>query len=215
MLTLIKKDSLNFIMSLAMFLTLISVYWLTNKTSIDESMILTNGSYIYLLVFLPIFLNEQQENKDNGYIFLATLPIKTIEIIGSKFLLAFIAVCSLVIYNFALLSFFPGDYELMVIGKAYTILSAIICLVITALMYIGIYALVKNIFITIIPIVFIGMTIIPILVYEFIISKLSLNVEEIVRLFENANWILIIALATVLYFLLMVITAKLKERRGE
>lgn len=213
MLTLLKKDSLNFIMSLAMFLTFITAYWATNKSSLDESMVLTSGSYIYLMVFLPVFINEQQEYRSNGYDFLDILPIKAIEIVASKFLLALIAVVSVLIYDFILFSLFPASHELMVIAISYILFSGMICLLITALIYIGIYGFDRSKFILIIPIFFVSIFFVPILVYEFIILKLVIDINEVVSALENINWIVIIGGVIIIYLLLMAIAAKLKERR--
>lgn len=87
---IIKKDILPVLILPLVLLPLMILYWSISRDSLDLAALFLETGYTIGLVMLVILIAEKQEMKNGGYAFLATLPIKTSEIVAARFILIFL-----------------------------------------------------------------------------------------------------------------------------
>jgi hypothetical protein len=72
-----------------------------------------NGAILFLFTVMSAITAESREERHNGYMIMASLPVSLEEIVRGKFVLALAAVVVLAVYNIVFFSFFesgPGVY---------------------------------------------------------------------------------------------------------
>jgi len=164
MLSIVKKNMTYFIgyCGVIFALTAILTLILGNENAIP--LVLISGVLVFMLVFGPVFFNEQYEEKHKAYDFLDILPVKASEIVLAKFGLVLITVVATVGYLLLLFSVFkvaPDDWTLVC---SYILMGGVVCLVLAALSYIGIFGLGYTKFAMIVMSLFVLLGFVPILI---------------------------------------------------
>jgi hypothetical protein len=211
MLSIIKKNIAYYIwycatiFTVTAFLTLI----LGNENAIPLVMI--SGVLLFMMVFGPVFFNEQYEEKHKAYDFLDTLPVKASEIVMAKFWLVLVTVAATAGYILLLFSVFkiaPDDWALV---RSYILMAGVVCLVCAALSYIGIFSIGYTKFAMIVMSFFVILGFVPIIIMKFYRDRMDVLVESILSFLRGINWLAVIPLALIGFFLLMVTAIKIKE----
>jgi len=174
-------------------------------------LVLVSGVLLIMLVFGPVFFNEQYEEKHKGYDFLDILPVKASEIVSAKFGLVLVTVMATVGYLLLLFSVFkvaPNDWVLV---RSYILMGGVICLFFAALSYIGIFGLGYTKFAVIVMSFFVLIGFMPILIMKFYRDNLDVLIENMLAFLRSVNWLFVIPLALIGYFALMFIAIKIKE----
>jgi hypothetical protein len=174
-------------------------------------LVLISGVLVFMLVFGPVFFNEQYEEKHKGYDFLDILPVNASEIVLAKFGLVLVTVMATVGYLLLLFSaskVAPNDWVLV---RSYILMSGFVCLFFAALSYLGIFSLGYTKFAVIVMSFFVLLGFVPILIMKFYRDNMDVLIENILAFLRNVNWLVIIPLALIGYFSLMFIAIKIKE----
>ena len=136
MFKLMLKDLKYYIISYLLIYPLITLYWLTKAD--NSAFILIVFVQVMLmgaLIVLPPLFAEQDEDANNGYIVLQTLPLTKKEIIGAKYLLPVMNAIILFVSNIFIFSFFNTDEGVLKIVNSVQILTIFICLFIVGIIY--------------------------------------------------------------------------------
>lgn len=165
---------------------------------------------ILLIVYSALARNEIYEDKNKGYEFLKTLPIKPYKIVVSKFITAFILTLVGTWYALMLIIFFGDDITL---NQAFTIIlpSCGITLIFAGMFYAMVYKLGAVKAINIIGFIFISFAFVPFLIKLLVESLFSK--EVITEFFQKVSNISLdgyIAFTIVIgiYLLLMLLSIK-------
>lgn len=175
------------------------------EDGMDSSVVLMLGSMMMMSVFVSIALNENIESSYNGYKFLRILPVTAAEIVTAKFLLALIFTLLYFLYASLLLLFFSKTAEFLVLSRGYIVLNAIVGLIISALLYNGIYRYGFTKFFKVVCFTLpIAAIFVPGLVKIAYRQQLrSMNAEPLIKLTAGPNLLLFGAAALILYVVLM------------
>ena len=174
-------------------------------------LVLISGILIILMVFGPVFFNEQYEEKHKGYDFLDILPVNASEIVLAKFGLILITVVITVGYLLLLFSVSkvaPNDWNLV---RSYILMSGVVCLFLAALSYLGIFSLGYTKFAMIVMSFFVLLGFVPILIMKFYRDNMDVLIENILAFLRHVNWLAVIPLVLIGYLILMFIAIKIKE----
>ena len=174
-------------------------------------LVLVSGVLLIMLVFGPVFFNEQYEEKHKGYDFLDTLPIKASEIVSAKFGLVLVTVMATVGYLLLLFSVFKVAPNEWVLVRSHIMMGGVMCLFFAALSYIGIFSLGYTKFAVIVMSFFVVLGFVPILILKFYLENLDVLIDNILIFLRNINWLVVIPLVLIGYFGLMFIAIKIKE----
>jgi len=211
MLSIVKKNMVYFIGYLGVIFILTAILRITLGNEHAVPLVLISGVLLIMLVFGPVFFNEQYEEKHKGYDFLDILPVNASEIVSAKFGLVLAAVVATV--GYLLLLFFlsqtaPNDWILI---RSYILMSGVVCLFFAALSYIGIFSLGYTKFSVIVMSFFVLLGFVPILIMKFYRNNMDVLIENILAFLRNVNWLAVIPLVLLGYFSLMFIAIKIKE----
>jgi hypothetical protein len=211
MLSIVKKNMAYFIgyCGVIFILTAILRILLGNENAVP--LVLISGVLVFMLVFGPVFFNEQYEEKHKAYDFLDILPVKASEIVVAKFSLVLVTVMATIVYLLLLFSVSkvaPNDWVLV---RSYILMGGVVCLVIAALSYIGIFSLGYTKFAVIVMSFFLLLGFVPILIMKFYGDNMDVLIENVLAFLRNVNWPAVIPLALIGYFGLMWIAIKIKE----
>ena len=91
----------------------LAYYWLTTRDVLHINIAVMNSIVIYFMSIMPAAIIETRDETNHGYEFLETLPVTVREIVTAKFLLVFLCVAALVLYNFVLFAFFESTPEML------------------------------------------------------------------------------------------------------
>jgi len=174
-------------------------------------LVLISGVLILMLVFGPVFFNEQYEEKHKGYDFLDILPVSAGEIVLAKFGLVLVTVVAIVGYLLLLFSVSnvaPNDWILV---RSYILMSGAGCLFFAALSYLGIFSLGYTKFAMIVMSFFVLLGFVPILILKFYRENMDVLIENILTFLRHVNWLAVIPLALIGYLSLMFVAIKVKE----
>jgi hypothetical protein len=211
MLSIVKNNLAYFIGYCGLIFTLTAILTLTLGNENAVPLVLISGALVFMLVFGPVFFNEQYEEKHKGYDFLDILPVKASEIVTAKFGLVLVTVMATVGYLLLLFSVFkiaPNDWALV---RSYILMGGVFCLVFAALAYIGIFSIGYTKFAVIVMSLFVLMGFVPILIMKFYRDNLDVLIENILAFLRNVNWMVVIPLVLIGYLSLMFIAIKIKE----
>lgn len=211
MLSIVKKNMVYFIGYLGVIFILTAILRITLGNEHVVPLVLISGVLVFMLVFGPVFFNEQYEEKHKGYDFLDILPVNASEIVSAKFGLVLVTVVAIVGYLLLLFSLSqtaPNDWILI---RSYILMSGVVCLFFAALSYIGIFSLGYTKFAIIVMSFFMLLGFVPILIMKFYRDNMDVLIENILAFLRNVNWLVIIPLALIGYFGLMFIAIKIKE----
>jgi hypothetical protein len=217
MFRLMKKFSFSFILYVLIAVGLVFPLFnhdrLTGPDPLTLNFVFTLAPYLFFVVLGAIYIHEQLEQKTNGYAFLRTLPIKASDIVVSKFLLVFLTNLIYVGFHcvaFAKISSDPGYFNP---SCAFLIINANICLVLTALLYLGIfrygYALVGKLVILFWFLIVIS----PVAINIFLLKRLGISRQAIIERVVSLNWVVVTFVGLALYFLLMSVAIKTLKKQ--
>jgi hypothetical protein len=211
MLSIVKKNMAYFIGYCSVILILTAILRITLGNEHAILLVLISGVLIFMLVFGPVFFNEQYEEKHKGYDFLDILPVNASEIVLAKFGLVLVTVVTIVGYLLLLFSVSkvaPNDWLLV---RSYILMSGAGCLFFAALSYLGIFSLGYTKFAMIVMSFFVLLGFVPILIMKFYRDNMDVLIENILTFLRHVNWLTVITLALIGYFGLMFIAIKVKE----
>ncbi len=174
-------------------------------------LVMISGVLIFLMVFGPVFFNEQYEEKHKAYDFLDILPVNASEIVSAKFGIVLVTVAATAGYLlllFAVSKVAPNDWILV---RSYILMSSVVCLLFAALSYIGIFSLGYTKFAMIVMSFFVLLGFVPILIMKFYRDNMDVFIENILSFLRQVNWLAVIPLVLIGYFCLMFIAIKIKE----
>ena len=211
MLSIVKKNMTYFIGYCGVIFTLTAILRILLGNENAVPLVLISGVLVFMLVFGPVFFNEQYEEKHKGYDFLDILPVKASEIVVAKFGLVVVTVVATVSYLLLLFSISkvaPNDWALV---RSYILMGGVACLVFAALSYIGIFGLGYTKFVMIVMSLFVLLGFVPILIMKFYRDNMDVLIENILTFLRGVNWMIVIPFALIGYFSLMFIAIKIKE----
>lgn len=176
----------------------------------NNAFVLIPGGIVLLASLLPVFMLEQYEEKNHGYSFFAILPVKTSEIVISKFFLAATNTIAFVGVSYVLLSLVGFSADLLELTRGLSLISGNLSLLLIALIYIGIYRFGFTSFIKI----FITLTLIINMLFFFstnFIGSTKAFWDGIINFARNSNWLLLSTINLAIYILFMYLALKIKE----
>ena len=206
-----KKNAVYYIGYLGIIVLIAVILRVILGTGPTVPLVMISGVLIIMLVFGAIFMNEQYEEKHKGYDFLDILPVKTSEIVGAKFGLVLLTDIAVVGYLLFLFSFSPLSPSDWILVRSYFFMMGVVCLAFAALSYIAIFIISYTKFAVIVMFFFFLLGLIPILIMKIYGDNMDALVESILTFLRNQNWMLILPLALIGYFILMGIAIKVKE----
>jgi hypothetical protein len=211
MLSIMKKNAVYYIGYLGVIVLVTIILRMVLGTGPAVPLVMISGVLIFLLVFGAVFMNEQYEEKHKGYDFLDILPIKTSEIVAAKFGLVLLTDIAVVAYLLFLFSFSPLSPSDWVLVRSYFLMMGVVCLAFAALSYMVIFVIGYTKFAVIVMTFFVLLGFVPILIMKLYGGNMDALVESILTFLRNLNWMILLPLALVGYFILMGITIKVKE----
>lgn len=211
MLSIAKRNMAFFIEYLGAIFILTAVLRAALGTANAVPLVLISGVLIFMVVFGPVFFNEQYEEKHHGYDFLDILPVSAAEIVTAKFglvLATVTAATSYLLLLFSVSKVAPNDWALV---RSYLLLSGVVCLLCTALSYVGIFSLGYTKFAVIVMSFVVILGFVPILIMKFYGDNMNILIENILTFLRNINWEATVPFSLISYFVLMFIAIKIKE----
>jgi hypothetical protein len=174
MLGIMRKDGFYFLLSAGVIapLVLIAEGWLLPGYTV--TMLLANLLMMFLLVAGPVAIVEQAEEKNNGYAWLGTLPVRRREIVAAKFLMAFLTLAAVVAGNLIQVHVLVTDPEPARLLTAVVLLNGAACLVMAGLMYTGILGIGYTRFLMAVSFVMVLLGLVP----PFLMMSKTLNLRD-------------------------------------
>jgi hypothetical protein len=211
MLRLMKKFSFWYILYPALLLVFGLPMFNHDRLTGPDPLALSFAVYLAPMIWLVLgamWAHEQMESKTNGYAFLRILPIEPALIVKAKFAMVFIAVAIYVggcCVAFALVSTNP---EYLIPSCAYVIMYGNICLVVAALLYLGIFRYGFSRFGKYILIAWVVLLVSPIPIRILILKPRGISDSELMQFFRGPYWIIGTIICLIGFYLLMKPTAK-------
>ncbi len=206
-----KKNAVYYIGYLGFIVLVTIILRMTLGTGSTVPQVMICGVLIIMLVLGAVFMNEQYEEKYKGYDFLDILPVKTGEIVASKFGLVLLADIAVVGYLLFLFSFSPLSPRDWILVRSYFLMMGVFCLAFAALSYMVIFIISYTKFAVIIMTFFVLLGFVPVLIMKLYGDNMNVLVESILTFLRNLNWIILLPSALVGYLILMWLAIKVKE----
>ena len=214
MLRLMKKNTIYFVQHAVGLMALMTLYWFLVRKELSGAMVMFQGLWLILAVVGALSVNEKIEEKSQGYNFLRCLPISDREVVLSKFALVLLTTALLVAYNYILYLFFPGPEYLYTIGRVFVLLCAIFAIVLAAISYTIIFRFGHAVFVKFVWAVMIITMVSSILIFEFVILKMNMEITEVTKRLGQLHWLTWIILplcGLAIYYLLLQTATKAKQ----
>jgi hypothetical protein len=214
MLHLMKTNARYFIQHSVSFMTLVTLYFYFVRQEFSGAMVLMQGLWLILAVEGALAVNEKVEEKYQSYKFLRCLPIKDREVVLSKFSLILLTTAILVAYNYFLYLFIPGPEYLYTIGRVFVLLCAIFAIFMAAVSYIIIFWFGHAAFVKFVLVTMIITMVSPILIFEFVILKMDMEISEIMERLGQLHWLTWVIMpicGLAIFYLLYQIATRAKE----
>lgn len=216
MIRLLKKFSLPFIifilLSVGLVFPLFNYDRVTGPDPLTLNFVYTLAPYLFFVVLGAVYIHEQWEQRNNAYAFLRLLPVKPSDIVVSKFLLILLSV---IIYTgFHCVAFFKisNDPSYWKPSCSFLIINGNICLILTALLYVGIFRYGYNRIGKFVILLWLFIVFSPIPINIFLLRRLGISRREIIENVNGLNWALVTIVCLTLYYLLMRVAIKTLER---
>ncbi len=193
-----------FVASLIVFLKLIT------GNEITPTFVIIAGILVVLLVFASTFTNEQYEEKNKGYAFLDTLPVTAREIVEAKFALVLLAVGLCVGLLVILFSLSASALETIAIAQSYVLFMGVVCLILAGVNYIGIFALGYTKYLIIVGSGWLALGFVPVIIMKTYQGRMDILKETVLNFYTGIDWLVVIPLTLVVYFVLMLVAAKVR-----
>jgi hypothetical protein len=216
---LIKKFSFFF---MVFFIIMIGIIFpafnhdrLTSPDPLSLSFVLYLISYLLMVVIASIWTHEQMESKTKGYAFLRSLPIDAKGIVMAKFAVVFIALCLYTAFHCTAFYFISSNPAYYNPACSVMIISADICLIISALLYLGIFRFGYVKFGKYIIIAWIIVIISPIPIYQFLLPRFGISRLELIDQMTRLSWPLVTVISLALYIGLLRLSITALKRAKE
>ena len=218
MFRLIQKFAFSFILFILLAVGLVFPLFnhdrLTGPDPLTLYFVFTLAPYLFFVVLGAVYIHEGLEQKTNGYAFLKTIPVKAFDIVVSKFLLVFLTALAYVGFHCVAFAKISSDPSYFNPSCSFLIINANICLLLTALFYIGIFRYGYTKIGNFVVLIWVLIVISPIPINIFLLKRLGISRQSIIERVVSLNWVVVTFAGVALYFLLMSVAIKtLKKQR--
>jgi hypothetical protein len=211
----ILKKNMNFFVFYFVIITSLIVFLrLITGSKLSTSYVIFAGILVLFLVFGSTFTNEQYEEKNKGYSFLDTLPVTAREIVEAKYALVLLAVGLCVGFILILFSISGSSPEMISTARSYVLFMGVICLILAGVNYIGIFALGFTKFLIIVGMGCLVLAIIPTIILRTYQGRMDVLKATVLNFFSGIDWLVVIPSTLVVYFVLMLVAAKVRHLRS-
>jgi hypothetical protein len=211
----ILKKNMNFFVFYFVIITSLIVFLrLITGSKLSTSYVIFAGILVLFLVFGSTFTNEQYEEKNKGYSFLDTLPVTAREIVEAKYALVLLAVGLCVGFILILFSISGSSPEMISTARSYVLFMGVICLILAGVNYIGIFALGFTKFLIIVGMGWLVLAIIPTIILRTYQGRMDVLKATVLNFFSGIDWLVVIPSTLVVYFVLMLVAAKVRHLRS-
>ncbi len=218
MLGIVKKDSLFYLIALLIIYPSIILLWILFGGAFDIQFAVIAGLLLHFLNYGPMIINEQEEDRSNGYSFLATLPVKSYEIVVVKFANIFVFVLLWTLVNSVFFSFVLESTNMFNIARNVMITSGVLCLVFSALFYIGVFmfgfAKFFRFGVSLFGVIILSAGVIAQFLFIRKVNIQSVFLERLLYFLHNVNIFLLALTGIVIYTGLMLAAVKVKSVAG-
>ncbi|MGD9346283.1 MAG: ABC-2 transporter permease [Candidatus Aminicenantes bacterium] len=211
---IMKKNMNFFVIYFVTSISLIFILKLITGNNLSAAFVIIGGILLFLLVFGSTLTNEQYEEKNKGYSFLDTLPVTAREIAEAKFTMVLLAVGLYVGFLVILISFSSGSQEAIILARSYVLFMGVICLILAGVNYIGIFALGFTKFLLVIGVGWLSLGFIPMIIMRTFEGRMDILREGVLNFYAGIDWLLVVPLSLVIYFLLMLVAAKVRHSKS-
>jgi hypothetical protein len=211
---IMKKNMNFFVFYFAIIACLIVILRLMTGNEVSAVFVIISGILVFLLVFGSTFTNEQYEEKNKGYMFLDTLPVSTREIVEAKYALVLLMVGICVGFLVILISFSAGAPESIVLARSYVLFMGVVCLILAGVNYVGIFALGFTKFLVVVGFGWVILSLVPMVVLRTYQGRMDTVKEAVVNFFTGIDWLVVIPLALVVYFILLLVATKVRHLKS-
>jgi len=214
---IIKKNSILFFIYALPILALSTLIWLDDFSS--ENLAGNSHIVFYFLIWMWIIIpgfaaaGEQLESKDEGYEFLKTLPVTDAEIVAAKFLLTLIMTAACVFLYLVLISFHKAPPPVLRGVRILTIVSGLVCLIVAALMHIGIFKIGITRMNKFLWLDAIAVTVVMVMSIKSLLPRSEAYLFSIIDYMSQIHWFMqlfVVAAVLYCYYLLMKAAVKAK-----
>ncbi len=211
---IMKKNVNVFVFYFVFVASLIVILKLVTGNEITTAFVIIAGILVFLLVFASTFTNEQYEEKNKGYAFLDTLPVTAREIVEAKFALVLLAVGLCVGLLMILFSLSASALGTIAIAQSYVLFMGVVCLILAGVNYIGIFALGYTKFLIIVGSGWLALGFVPVIIMKTYQGRMDILKETILNFYNGIDWLVVIPSALVVYFVLMLVAAKVRHLKS-
>jgi hypothetical protein len=217
MIYLMKKFSFIFILYILLAVGLVFPLFnydrLTGPYPLTLNFVFTLAPYLFFVVLSAVHIHEQLEQKSNGYAFLRTLPVKASDIVISKFLLVFLSALVYTVFHCVAFTKISSDPSYWKPSCSFLIINGNFCLILTALLYIGIFRYGYNKVGKYVIFLWLFIVLSPIPINIFLLRRLGISRREIIEQVISLNWVIVTLVCLALYYFLMRVAIKTLEKQ--
>lgn len=168
--------------------------------------------YLYYIVFGAIWGHEQMEAKTRAYELLRILPLKTKEVVTAKFILILLLVSAYMIGIGIFIAAIAPDAEYLNTSLRFLIVNGSLCLVISGLIYLGLFRFGFIKFGKILFFIWILLLLSPVPINIVLFKELGLDRNQMIHWIAGQNWWLLLLLCLLLYFFILQTAIRLRTR---
>ncbi len=203
-----------FVFYFVIIASLIIVLRLITGSELSTAFVIISGVLVFACVFGSTFTNEQYEEKNKGYMFLDTLPVTAREITEAKFALVLLTVGLCVGFLLILISLSGSPSETTAIARSYVLFTGVACLILAGVNYIGIFALGFTKYLVVVGVGWVTLSLTPMIILRTYEGRMHVLQETILNFFSGIDWLVVIPPALVIYFILMLVAAKVRHLKS-
>jgi len=211
---IMKKNMNFFVIYFVITTSLIGLLRIVTGRNLSVVFVIIGGILVFLLVFGSTLTNEQYEEKNKGYRFLDTLPVSAREIAEAKFSLVLVAVGLCVGFLLILITLSEGAPEAIVLARSYVLFIGVICLILSGVNYIGIFALGFTKYLIVIGVGWLSLGFVPMIVMKTFEGRMDILRDRILNFYAGIDWVMGVPLSLVIYFLLMLVAGKVLHAKS-
>ena len=209
-----KKNVNFFVFYFVIIVSLIVFLRFITGSTLSLVFVIISGILVFILVFGSTFTNEQYEEKNKGYMFLDTLPVTAREIVEAKFALVLLAVGFCVGFLVILISLSGSAPETIATARSYVLFMGVVCLILAGVNYIGIFALGFTKYLLIVGVGWLTLSLVPMIIMKTYQGRMNVLKESVFNFLNGIEWLTVIPLILVVYFMLMLVAAKVRHLKS-
>ena len=211
----VLKKNMNFFAFYFIIVTsLIVILRLITGRELSTAFVIISGILVFALIFGSTFTNEQYEEKNKGYMFLDTLPVTPREITEAKFALVLLTVGLCVGLLLILISLSGSPLKTAAVARSYVLFTGVACLILSGVNYIGIFALGFTKYLVIVGVGWLILSLAPMIILRTHEGQMSVLRETVLNFFAGIDWLIVLPSALVVYFVLMLVAAKVRHLKS-